>query len=69
MLASHGGRFSGRGLYVNNGRPVFDYNFAGVERYEGSASDKLSAGKHDLRLEFAYDGGGISKGGMANACR
>ncbi|MCI0408941.1 MAG: sulfatase-like hydrolase/transferase, partial [Acidobacteria bacterium] len=33
LLATHGGRFAGWGLYVLDGKPVFHYNLAGVEQY------------------------------------
>jgi hypothetical protein len=33
--------------------------------YEVEASDPLPSGEHQVRLEFAYDGGGLGKGGTA----
>ena len=33
--------------------------------YEVEAKDTLPAGEHQVRLEFAYDGGGLGKGGTA----
>ena len=65
MLGTQGGRFSGYGLYLLDGRPVFHYNLAGVARYQVAGSDKLPAGKHAIVLDFNYDGGGIGKGGLA----
>ena len=29
------------------------------------ASETLPEGKHQVRMEFKYDGGGLGKGGMA----
>ena len=63
MLLTHGGRFSGYGLYVLKGRPVFHYNLAGVTHYEIAGKDKLGAGKHMILYDFKYDGGGLGKGG------
>ena len=65
MLITQGGRFAGWGLYLLGGRPVFHYNLAGVERYEIASKRPLAAGKHVIRVEFAYDGGGLGKGGTA----
>lgn len=39
------------------------YNFLGIEYYYVTAEAPLSAGDHLLRMEFAYDGGGLGKGG------
>ena len=33
MLVTLGGRFGGYGLYLNNGKPVFTYNFLDLERF------------------------------------
>ena len=33
VIATHGGRFNGWGLYLLGGKPVFHYNLAGVQRY------------------------------------
>lgn len=63
MLITHGGRFSGYGLYLLKGRPVFTYNLAGVARYEIAGKNKLSPGKHTILFDFKYDGGGFGKGG------
>jgi len=63
VLLTQGGRFAGLGLYLLDGRPVYHYNKAGVERYTIAASDKLKPGKHTITVEFDYDGGGLGKGG------
>jgi arylsulfatase len=63
MLITHGGRFSGYGLYLLKGRPVFTYNLAGVARYSIAGKDPLAPGKHTILFDFKYDGGGLGKGG------
>ena len=71
MIVTLGGRFGGYGLYLLNGKPVFDYNFLDLEhfRWEGGvgARDWLGAalepGKHTLVFDFKYDGPGPAKGG------
>ena len=65
MLITHGGRFSGWGLYVLGGKPVFCYNLAGVQRYTVAGKDKLAPGKHTVALDFKPDGPGLGKGGTA----
>jgi arylsulfatase len=58
-----GGRFGGWALYVKDGVPAYDYNFLGLQRYTIAAKKPLPAGKSTIRFEFAYDGGGLGKGG------
>ena len=62
VIATHGGRFNGWGLYLLGSRPVFHYNLTGVHRYTVAAKEKLSPGEHVVIVEFAYDGGGIGRG-------
>ena len=33
MIVTDGGRFGGYGLYLVKGKPVFTYNFLGIERF------------------------------------
>jgi arylsulfatase len=58
-----GGRFGGWALYVKNGIPAYDYNFLGMQRFTIAATTPLKPGKATLRFDFAYDGGGLGKGG------
>ncbi|MFO7708234.1 MAG: arylsulfatase [Desulfobacterales bacterium] len=59
-----GGRFGGWALYVKDGAPAYDYNFLGMQRFTVAATEKLKPGKSIIRFDFAYDGGGLGKGGM-----
>jgi arylsulfatase len=63
MIITQGGLFSGWALYLEKGKPVFHSNFCDVAHYEVSSKAPLSPGKRTLKMEFAYDGGGIGKGG------
>jgi arylsulfatase len=58
-----GGRFGGWALYVQDGRPGYDYNWLGLERTSIMGTDPLPAGNVTIRFEFAYDGGGMGRGG------
>ena len=58
-----GGRFGGWALYVKDGVPAYDYNFLGLQRFTVAATEKLEPGKATIKFDFAYDGGGLAKGG------
>jgi arylsulfatase A-like enzyme len=64
ILIAQGGRFGGWALYVKDGIAAYDYNFLGLQRFTVSSSAKLTPGKHTIKFDFAYDGGGPGKGGM-----
>jgi arylsulfatase len=63
MIVTHGGITGGYGLYLRDGRPTFVYNYLAVERPTIAAKDALPAGKSKIVVDFAYDGGGLGKGG------
>ncbi len=64
IILAQGGRFGGWALYVKNGVPAYDYNFIGMERFTVTSTEKITPGKHTIKFDFAYDGGGIGKGGI-----
>jgi len=64
-VIAQGGRFGGWSVYVKDGVPAYDYNYLGLERVTIASPRKLSAGKATVKLDFAYDGGGPGKGGLA----
>jgi arylsulfatase len=63
VLLTQGGRFGGWSLYLNDGKPTYTYNWLGLQRYTVAATQALPPGKATIRFEFAYDGGGLGKGG------
>jgi arylsulfatase len=65
VLLAQGGRFGGWSLYLKDGKPAYTYNWVGLERYTVAASEPIAAGKATIKLDFAYDGGGLGKGGVA----
>jgi len=65
LIMTQGGRFSGLGLYLLDGKPVFHYNLAGVARYAVAGEEKVPPGRHVVTVDFNYDGGGVGKGGEA----
>lgn len=64
ILIAQGGRFGGWALYVKDGVAAYDYNFLGMQRYTVAAGQKITPGKHTIKFDFAYDGGGPGKGGL-----
>lgn len=65
VILSQGGRFGGWSLYMNEGRPIYTYNWLGLDRYTVEAPDALPPGPAEVVLDFAYDGDGFGKGGLA----
>jgi arylsulfatase len=63
VLIAQGGAFAGWSLYAQAGRPVYCYNLLGLQRFKVVADAEIPAGTHQVRMEFAYDGGGLAKGG------
>jgi hypothetical protein len=63
MLATAGGRWGGWGLYLLNGKPVFNYNMLILAQYRWQGQDPLTPGKHRIEFDYTYDGPGIAKGG------
>jgi arylsulfatase len=65
-IVAQGGAFGGWTIYAHEGRPAYCYNLFGVQRFKIYGDDPIPAGEHQVRLEFAYDGGGLGKGGTAS---
>ena len=63
VLIAQGGRFGGWSVWVDRGRLTYTYNVLGIQEFTVAADEPVPAGKHQLRMEFAYDGGGLAKGG------
>jgi arylsulfatase len=66
VIIAQGGAFGGWSLYARNGRPVYCYNLLGLEQTRVEGAESLPPGEHQLRMEFAYDGGGLGKGGTVS---
>jgi arylsulfatase len=64
-VIAQGGRFGGWALYVKDGKPGYEYNFLGLHRFTVASPKALAPGKNVVKLDFAYDGGGLAKGGTA----
>jgi hypothetical protein len=63
MIVTEGGRWGGYGLYLLNGKPVFNYNLLMLLQARWAGDQLLAAGKHTIAFDFKYDGPGLAKGG------
>ncbi len=52
----------GWGSYILDGCPTYLYKTVNLERYE-ITGDRLVPGRHTVRYQCEYDGGGAGKGG------
>jgi arylsulfatase len=63
VIVAQGGAFGGWTLYANEGKPAYCYNLFGLQQFKIYGEKFISSGEHQVRMEFAYDGGGLAKGG------
>ncbi|MEU4412919.1 arylsulfatase [Nocardia salmonicida] len=63
VIIAQGGRFGGWALYFTDGHAAFVYNLLGMTEFTTVATEPVTPGVHQVRAEFAYDGGGLAKGG------
>lgn len=60
-----GGKFGGLALFLDEGRPTFEYNFFNHERSVVAGPAKLSPGVHTIRLAFDREQGLLAPARMA----
>jgi arylsulfatase len=63
VIVAQGGAFGGWTLYAHEGKPAYCYNLFGLQQFKVYGEEPVPAGQHQVRMEFAYDGGGLAKGG------
>jgi arylsulfatase len=73
VLATQGGRFGGWALLLLDGKPMFAYAYTNQDgdkypkqnrdKIRIAGGEKLVPGRHTIVFDFAYDGGGLGKGG------
>ena len=63
VIIAQGGVTGGWSLYAKEGKPKYCHNFYGLNRYYVEGERAIPPGQHQVRMEFAYDGGGLAKGG------
>ncbi len=65
VVVAQAGRFGGWSLYFKDGKPAYAYNWIGRQTYTVASPQAVPPGKAEVKLDFAYDGGGRGKGGTA----
>jgi arylsulfatase len=63
VVIAQGGAFAGWALYLVDGKLTYCHNLLGLARPKIGAESTVPAGTHQVRMELAYDGGGLAKGG------
>ena len=58
VIACQGGNMAGWTLYLNDdGCPVYHYNWMGHDHYIATSLVRLNTGRHEIVVDFVYDGG------------
>jgi hypothetical protein len=65
VIISQGANIGGWSLYAKSGKLKYCYNWGGFKQFMVESADRIPAGDHQARMEFAYAGGGLGKGGKA----
>jgi arylsulfatase A-like enzyme len=63
VIIAQGGSIGGWSLYAHEGKLKYCYNLLGIRRFYVTGDETIPSGQHQVRMEFAYDGGGLGKGG------
>ena len=66
VIVAQGGAFAGWSLYAKDGKPKYCYNLFGLQRFHVEGDTEIPPGTHQVRMEFAYDGGALGKGGTVS---
>ena len=66
VIVAQGGNIGGWSLYAKGDKLKYCYNLLGVQYFYAEAAGPLPAGEHQVRMEFAYAGGGLGKGGQVS---
>jgi arylsulfatase len=65
VIVSQGANIGGWSLYAKDGKLKYCYNWGGFKHFFVEGTTPIPAGDHQVRMEFAYAGGGLGKGGKA----
>ena len=63
VIIAQGGNIGGWSLYAKGGKLKYCYNLGGVQQFYAESAGPIPPGRHQVRMEFAYAGGGLAKGG------
>jgi arylsulfatase len=65
VIIAQGADIGGWSLYAKGGKLKYCYNWGGFKHFIIEGATPIPTGEHQVRMEFAYDGGGLGKGGTA----
>jgi arylsulfatase A-like enzyme len=63
VIISQGANIGGWSLYAKGGKLKYCYNWGGFKQFFVEGTTPIPEGEHQVRMEFAYAGGGLGKGG------
>lgn len=63
VIIAQGANIGGWSLYAKDGKLKYCYNLGGINYYYAQSANNIPPGKHQVRMEFTYAGGGLGKGG------
>jgi arylsulfatase len=63
VIISQGANIGGWSLYAKDGKLKYCYNWGGFKCFFVEGTTPIPPGEHQVRMEFAYAGGGMGKGG------
>ncbi len=63
VIIAQGANIGGWSLYAKTGKLKYCYNWGGYKHFFVEGTVPIPAGEHQVRMEFAYAGGGLGKGG------
>ena len=63
VIIAQGANIGGWSLYAKGGKLKYCYNWGGFKPVMIEGATPIPAGDHQVRMEFAYAGGGLGKGG------
>jgi arylsulfatase A-like enzyme len=66
VIIAQGGNIGGWSIYAIGGRVKYCYNLLGIHYFYVEGKTVLPPGEHQVRMEFAYAGGGLGKGGTVS---
>jgi arylsulfatase len=66
VIIAQGANIGGWSLYAKDGKLKYCYNHGGFNHYYVEATSPIPSGEHQVRMEFAYAGGGLGKGGKVS---
>jgi arylsulfatase A-like enzyme len=66
VIVAQGGNIGGWSFYTKGGKLKYCYNLIGVQHFFVESAGRIPPGEHQVRMEFAYAGGGVGKGGTAS---